>query len=113
MFAQVIRFMSTITLQTAKLKRCIFLLLVLPPVLVPRHSEWPPMHPRLPPPYHSTRQESSMPVNASFPANFRQTPGDDIPSPFRQGENYNRYEMPGNIFVNDRESYRFITNVDH
>ncbi|XP_028397448.1 mothers against decapentaplegic homolog 1-like [Dendronephthya gigantea] len=63
---------------------------VLPPVLVPRHSEWPPMHPRLPPPYHSTPQESpSMPGNASFPANFRQTPGDDIPSPFRS-----HYEMP-------------------
>lgn len=101
------------SLQTAKFKKFIFLVLVLPPVLVPRHSEWPPMHPRLPPPYHSTRQESSMPVNASFPANFRQTPGDDIPSPFRQGENYNRYEMPGNIFVSDREPYEFVTNVHY
>lgn len=70
---------------------------MLPPVLVPRHSEWPPMHPRLPPPYHSAPQESPMPLNASFPANFRQTPGDDIPTPFRQGENYNPYEMPGNV----------------
>jgi hypothetical protein len=38
-----------------------------------------------------------MPVNASFPANFRQTPGDDTPSPFRQGDNYRPYEMPGNF----------------
>lgn len=57
---------------------------VLPPVLVPRHSEWPPMHPRLPPPYHPPPQEASMPHNATFPSDFRQTPGENIPSPFRQ-----------------------------
>jgi hypothetical protein len=69
---------------------------VLPPVLVPRHSEWPPMHPRLPPPYHSAPQESSMPINATFPSNFRQTPGDDTPSPFRQGENFHpTYDLAG------------------
>ena len=69
---------------------------VLPPVLVPRHSEWPPMHPRLPPPYHTAPQESSMPINATFPTNFRQTPGEDTPSPFR-GENFhpNTYDLAG------------------
>lgn len=67
----------------------------MPPVLVPRHSEWPPMHHRLPPPYHTAPQENSMPVNASFPANFRQSPGEDTPSPFRQGDNFTPYEMPG------------------
>ena len=70
------------------------LFLVLPPVLVPRHSEWPPMHPRLPPPYHPAPQEASMPHNATFPSDFRQTPGENIPSPFRQ-ETYPSYEMQG------------------
>ena len=78
----------------------LFFCIVLPPVLVPRHSEWPPMHPRLPPPYHATPQENSMPGNAAFPRNFRQTPGDDIPSPFRQGESYSSpYEMPGKEYA--------------
>ena len=71
--------------------------LVLPPVLVPRHSEWPPMQPRLPPPYHPP-QEASMPHNATFPSGFRQTPGENIPSPFRQNENYNPYEIPGSKY---------------
>jgi hypothetical protein len=71
------------------------------------------MHPRLPPPYHSAPQESSMPVNATFPANFKQTPGDDTPSPFRARGNYQSYEMPGKFvanFIIVFEFYDFTTS---
>ena len=69
---------------------------VLPPVLVPRHSEWPPLQPRLPPPYHTmSRENPNMPTNASFPPGFSQSPADDRPSPFRTGETFTPYEIPG------------------
>ncbi|XP_046854460.1 mothers against decapentaplegic homolog 5-like [Xenia sp. Carnegie-2017] len=80
---------------------------VLPPVLVPRHSEWPPLQPRLPPPYHTmSRENPNMPTNASFPPGFSQSPADDRPSPFRSGETFTPYEIPDPCMSDDGGSPR-------
>lgn len=60
------------------------LLLVLPPVLVPRQSEYPRPPPPLPSPFRSV-DDPPMPYNASFPFN-RQNQLDHSP---------NSFDMPG------------------
>ena len=50
---------------------CCFLSIVLPPVLVPRQSEYPKIPPPLPSPFRSA-EEPPMPYNACFP--FKQQP---------------------------------------
>ena len=59
-------------------------LLVLPPVLVPRQSEYPRPPPPLPSPFRSV-DDPPMPYNASFPFN-RQNQLDHSP---------NSFDMPG------------------
>lgn len=68
--------------------------LVLPPVLVPRYSEFPanpPPHPLLP---FQQVQEPSMPHNVSFPHGFPHSPG-NVSSPGPASPNSQYSGVPG------------------
>lgn len=70
----------------------VFLVLVLPPVLVPRQSEYARPPPPLPAPFRAA-EDPPMPYNASFPFVNRPRPNTAEQSP------PNSFEISGNVFI--------------